>query len=88
MLCMLYLLYYIVIFKVVACVCNPDVLCIHFCIIYVCMFVYMPACVGWCISMYIYIYIVNVLYIYSKGFISSFLYYILVLLFNMCISVH
>ena len=44
MLCMLYLLYYIVIFKVIACVCiYPDMLCVHFCIIYVCMFVYMSA---------------------------------------------
>ena len=59
MLCMLYLLYYIVIFKVVACVCiYPDVLCMHFRImlsIYVCMFVYTSAYVGWCIFMYIYI---------------------------------
>ena len=59
MLCMLYLLYYIVIFKVVACVCiYPDVLCMHFCIIlciYVCMIVYMSADVGWCMFMYIYI---------------------------------
>ena len=59
MLCMLYLLYYIVIFNVAACVCiYPDVLCMHFCIIlriYVCMFVYMSTYMGWCIFMYIYI---------------------------------
>ena len=55
MLCMLYLLYYIVMFKVVACACiYPDVLCMHF-RMYVSMFVYMSACVGGCIFMYIYI---------------------------------
>ena len=68
MLCMLYLLYYIVIFKVVACVCiYPDMLCMHFCIIlqwYVCVYV--------CICELVYIYVqlhINVLCIYPKGFI-------------------
>ena len=60
---MLHLLYYIVIFKVVACVCiYPDVLCMHLCIydyMYVCMYV---LCTCICLQVWVSVYLCTFTY--------------------------